>query len=112
MSPNLRQTEKKMTGINWSSDCTTNRLPIPKSNVRILSSFFEFTNLALAKMARYCLVAQFPETVRSAKSWLKQINSYIFFYFKIKFIKLFCYKIRKDTSFSATSLIKTMKYNI
>ncbi len=47
-----------MAGINWSTDCTTNRVPIPKSNVIIFSSFFELTNLALAKMARDYLAMQ------------------------------------------------------
>ena len=85
-------------------NCTTNRLPIPKSNVRIFSSFFELTNLALAKMARDYLAMQgscvqsqrsfslsgptvtnlrnHPETVRSANSWLKQKILNFFFILK------------------------------
>ncbi len=47
-----------MAGINWSSDCTTNRLPFPKSNVIIYSSFFQLTDLALAKMAKDYLAMQ------------------------------------------------------
>jgi len=95
-----------MARINWSSDCTTNRLPIAKSNVIIFNSFFQLTNLALAKMAKDYLAMQgwfmsairkkffakrshcnklkkptHPETVRSAKSWLKQINSKFFILF-------------------------------
>ncbi len=93
MSPNLRQTEKK-----WLQTGSQFLNPM----LEYFSSFFELTNLALAKMAKrlfrnarfYCVPSErsfslsgptvtnlrnHSETVRSAKYWLKQKNSKIIF---------------------------------